>query len=29
MIRVTDRNFDDFAGAGSSNALNRKLLGLD
>jgi sugar phosphate isomerase/epimerase len=29
MIRVTDRNFDDFAGSGAGTALNRKVLGLD
>jgi sugar phosphate isomerase/epimerase len=29
MIRVTDRNFDDFAGNGVGTDLNRKVLGLD
>lgn len=29
MIRLTDRAFDDFAGGGSNEAVNRKILGLD
>ena len=29
IIRVTDRAFDDFAGAGIDEAANRTLLGLD
>ena len=29
IIRVTDRAFDDFAGAGTDRATNRRLLGLD
>jgi sugar phosphate isomerase/epimerase len=29
IIRVTDKAFDDFAGSGSDEALNRKLMGLD
>ena len=28
IIRVTDKAFDDFAGAGADEALNRRLLGL-
>ncbi|HEY0271963.1 MAG TPA: sugar phosphate isomerase/epimerase [Chitinophaga sp.] len=28
IIRVTDRAFDDFAGTGANDALNRKILGL-
>ncbi|SMF46931.1 Sugar phosphate isomerase/epimerase [Tistlia consotensis] len=29
IIRVTDKAFDDFAGAGSDDAANRRMLGLD
>jgi hypothetical protein len=29
IIRVTDRAFDDFASAGTDEAANRRLLGLD
>jgi sugar phosphate isomerase/epimerase len=29
MIRTTDKQFDDFAASGGSEALNRKVLGLD
>ncbi len=29
IIRVTDRAFDDFAGAGTDDAANRRILGLD
>jgi len=29
IIRVTDKAFDDFAGSGSDEAFNRKLMGLD
>jgi sugar phosphate isomerase/epimerase len=29
IINVTDRAFDDFAGAGTDRAANRRLLGLD
>ena len=28
IIRVTERAFDDFAGAGTDDAANRKMLGL-
>jgi hypothetical protein len=28
IIRTTDKTFDDFAGGGSSEALNRKILGI-
>ncbi len=28
IIRVTDKAFDDFAGAGSDEQLNRKILGI-
>ncbi len=28
IIRVTERAFDDFAGAGTDEAANRKMLGL-
>ena len=29
IIRVTDKAFDDFAGTGSNEKLNRSILGLD
>ena len=29
IIRVTDKAFDDFAGTGKDEELNRKILGLD
>jgi len=29
IIRVTDKAFDDFAGSGADDALNRKILGID
>ena len=29
IIRVTERAFDDFAGAGTDQAANRRMLGLD
>jgi sugar phosphate isomerase/epimerase len=29
IIRVTDKAFDDFAGAGSDESLNRRILGID
>jgi hypothetical protein len=29
IIRVTDKAFDDFAGTGSDEAFNRKVLGLE
>jgi len=28
IIRVTEKAFDDFAGAGTDDAANRKMLGL-
>ena len=28
IIRVTDKAFDDFAGAGSDEAANRRMLGI-
>jgi hypothetical protein len=28
IIRVTDRAFDDFAGAGANEARNRRMLGI-
>jgi hypothetical protein len=29
IIRVTEKAFDDFAGAGADDALNRRILGLN
>jgi hypothetical protein len=29
IIRVTDKAFDDFAGTGSNDKMNRSILGLD
>jgi hypothetical protein len=29
IIRVTDKAFDDFAGAGTDDAANRRMLGLE
>ena len=29
IIRVTDKAFDDFAGAGTDRAANRRMLGLE
>ena len=29
IIQVTEKSFDDFAGSGTDDKLNRKILGLD